>query len=90
MDASLFTLLFKIRSAKKAEKLSAEDIAALQEMRFRKLLRHAVRHSTFYRRLYKSEGITEDNIDSVAQKDIPTIDKKILMEYFDELVCDER
>lgn len=89
-DASLFNLIPKILSAQKAETLSAEEILTLQEKRFRKLLRHAVRCSKFYRRLYGEQGITEENIDSVSAKDIPIIDKKILMEHFDELVCDER
>lgn len=89
-DTSIFTLVSKILSAQKAEALSTEEIMALQEKRFRKLLRHAVRHSKFYRELYGEQGITEENIDSVAAKDIPIIDKKILMEHYDELVCDER
>ncbi len=84
------TLLPKIFSAKKAESFSAEKITTLQEKRFRKLLRHVVRHSEFYRRLYAKRGITERNIGSVAPKDIPIIDKKILMEHFDGLVCDGR
>lgn len=89
-DASIFQLVSKILSAQKAEALSAEEIMALQEKRFRKLLRHAVCHSKFYRRLYNEQGITEENIDSVPVSDIPIIDKKILMEHYDELVCDER
>lgn len=90
MDASLFKLLRYIWSAKRAESLSAEDIRDLEERRFRKLLLYAVRHSPFYRRLYKSEGITEENINSVPGTSIPIIDKKALMEYYDELVCDEQ
>lgn len=89
-DASLFNLIPKILSAQKAGTLSAEKIVELQEKRFRKLLRHVVRHSKFYRHLYSERGITEKNIESVSASEIPIIDKKILMEHYDELVCDER
>lgn len=89
-NVSFLRLASYIRSAQKTELLGTQEILALQEKRFRKILRHAVRHSKFYSRLYGEQGITEKNIDSVLAKDIPVIDKKILMENFDEFVTDNR
>jgi len=85
---SIFNLLRKINSVKKAEKLSAEQIRLLQQKRLQKLLRHVLAKSRFYQRYYQEHGITTDKVDEIGLQDLPPIDKKIMMEHFDDLVCD--
>ena len=67
---------------KARERMSYDDIRALQLERLRSLVRHAVANSPFYRRLYS--GIDLENFDIT---DLPPISKADLMENFDELLC---
>ena len=50
------------------------------------LLRHAVAHSPFYRELYAGLRIDE----GITVNDLPIIDKKRMMEAFDQVVTDPR
>jgi phenylacetate-coenzyme A ligase PaaK-like adenylate-forming protein len=70
------------------ERFDEEAIRRLQHARLRKLLRYVLRKSSFYRNYYGDHGITEDNIRGVALQDLPAIDKPLVMEHFDDLVCD--
>ena len=72
-------LLGTVASVKRAERLDAGQISALQEARFRKLLRYAFENSNFYRKLYTQNGITADNINTVVLEDLPVIDKEAVM-----------
>jgi phenylacetate-coenzyme A ligase PaaK-like adenylate-forming protein len=74
-----------IFSMLRASKATPEQIERLREKRFRRLLRGAVAGSPFYRNLYK--GI---NIESCPLSDLPVVDKKTMMENFDEFVTDSR
>jgi phenylacetate-CoA ligase len=65
-----------------------EAVARLQERRLRRILRHAWAHSRFYRRHYRAAGLREADLAAVPLRDVPTVDKNIVMENFDELVCD--
>jgi phenylacetate-CoA ligase len=57
---------------------------------FLALLSHAWRKSRFYRDLYSAAGITERDLAAVHLGDLPLIDKKLLMENFDQAVTDPR
>ncbi|OHB85919.1 MAG: hypothetical protein A2Z38_00485, partial [Planctomycetes bacterium RBG_19FT_COMBO_48_8] len=59
-----------------------------QQRRFRKLLRHVLQKSSFYKKYYQEHGITERDVDGVKPEDLPVIDKQIVMENYDDLVCD--
>ncbi|MBC8471247.1 MAG: phenylacetate--CoA ligase family protein [Planctomycetes bacterium] len=85
---SILNLLQAVRSAKKAESLSPQQIHDLQQKRFKKLLRHVLQKSRFYKKYYKEHGITERDVDKVLPEDLPVIDKQIMMENYDDLVCD--
>ncbi|MHC4062220.1 MAG: phenylacetate--CoA ligase family protein [Planctomycetota bacterium] len=85
---SIVHLLKTIASVRRTKYLNAHDIERVQEERFRKLLRHVWDNSKFYRRHYTEHGITAQDIDSIALKDLPPINKNIMMEHYDDLVCD--
>jgi len=85
---SMLSLLHAAVTAKRAESFTPQQIHDLQQKRFRKLLRHVLQNSRFYRRYYKEHGITEHDVDAVKPEDLPVIDKQIIMENYDDLVCD--
>ena len=61
-----------------------------QRAAFVSLLRHAWHRSRFYRDLYSASGIKEGDLESVQPENLPTVDKKILMEHWDRVVTDPR
>jgi len=85
---SVLNLLHAVISAKKAESLTPQQIQDLQLKRFRKLLKHVFQKSRFYQRYYQEHGITQRDVDRVKPEDLPVIDKEIMMENYDDLVCD--
>jgi phenylacetate-coenzyme A ligase PaaK-like adenylate-forming protein len=66
-------------------KKSRPALERIQDARLRRLLRHAVRRSRFYRRKY--QGL---NLERVKLTDLPTVSKTELMEHFDEVMTDPR
>lgn len=85
---SSINVLLKICIAKKAERFSVRQIQELQTKRLQKLLRHVLKNSKFYQWYYKQHGITQENIESISVKYLPTINKKLMMEHYDDFVCD--
>lgn len=71
---------------KKQAKFSAKQMRTLQEKKLRQMLHHAWEHSAYYKRTFKAAGITEEQLDELPLSCFPTIDKKELLEHFDELV----
>ena len=61
----------------------AEHIFRLQQKRFRKLIRHAVRASPYY--AHKFAGI---NLEACALTDLTIITKREMMENFDDVITD--
>lgn len=85
---SILNLLHEFIVAKKAESMTSNQIQDLQQERFRKLLRHVFQKSRFYKKYYQEHGIKDSDIEKIVPEDIPVIDKKIMMENYDDLVCD--
>lgn len=75
--------LYRLKSNVKRDK---EEVKGLQNQRLRKLLHHAWEHSTYYRRTFERAGIEEKDLDTLPLSCFPSIDKKTLLEYFNELV----
>jgi putative adenylate-forming enzyme len=73
---------------KKTERLSIEQLQNLQTKRFKKLLRHVLQNSRFYQSYYKKHGINLGNIEHVSVTDLPPISKQMMMDHYDDLVCD--
>jgi putative adenylate-forming enzyme len=85
---SNINVLVKMIALKKTERLSAEQLQNLQEERFKKLLRHVLQCSKFYQWYYKKHGITFRNIDNISIQDLPPIDKEMMMDNYDDFVCE--
>jgi phenylacetate-CoA ligase len=63
-------------------------LAQHQQQRLETVVRHAASHSPFYRRRLAETGALGDG--PVQLQRLPVLDKSLLMEHFDELVCDPR
>ena len=59
-----------------------------QQQRLQNLVRHAATHSPYYRRRLAEAGIRGGEPVELAR--LPVLDKSLLMEHFDQLVCDPR
>lgn len=71
---------------KRNEYKSREQIQVIQDKKLRKLLYYAYDHSQYYREVFTGHGISRKQIGSLPLSAFPTIDKKIVMEHFDEIV----
>jgi phenylacetate-CoA ligase len=68
------------------ERNSREKILRIQDKKFRKILKFAYKNSKFYHDLYKSKGISEEELDNIPVEKIPVVDKETLMENFDDVL----
>jgi phenylacetate-CoA ligase len=64
------------------------QLASHQQQRLEVVVRHAAAHSPFYRRWLAETGPLDEG--PVELQRLPVLDKILLMEHFDELVCDPR
>jgi hypothetical protein len=64
------------------------QLASHQQQRLETVARHAASHSPFYRRWFAETGALGE--EPVQLQRLPVLDKVLLMEHFDELVCDPR
>jgi phenylacetate-CoA ligase len=85
-----FRLLRNLLQLEQNKNKSAEQLAALQNKKLRKLLRYAFKHSPYYRNAFMAAGITEKTIDTLPLTAFPVIDKERLMEHFDEVITAPR
>lgn len=76
-------LLKEILVNKKNLRLSRSKIQNLQKDKFRKLVKFAYANSKYYREIIDKNNI---NIDECTPEYFPILDKKILMENFDDIV----
>lgn len=74
---------------KRNMRLSRKEILNLQEEKLYKLIEHVLKNSKFYREYYGKHGISLENYRDINFTRYPTIDKSILINYFDELICTE-
>lgn len=65
---------------------SAQRLAAFQELRLRGLLAHAARHSPFHAQRLRGIDPATFALQDLAQ--LPTMDKTLLMDNFDAVLCD--
>ena len=74
------------------DEIAQRRAAVLRSQRdsFTALLRHVWQKSRFYRDLYSEAGIGEHDLDTLQPEDLPIIDKKLLMDNFDQVVTDPR
>lgn len=72
--------------AKRRMKWSKEKMASYQNKKLRQILHYAWNHSPYYQDIYKKAGITEEQLDTIPLSELPSIEKKDLLNHFDELV----
>ncbi|MCR4905202.1 MAG: phenylacetate--CoA ligase family protein [Clostridiales bacterium] len=77
-------LIRAMMETRRADRLSREELARLQEHRLEALVRYARAHSPFYRDLYANLP------DDAALGDLPAVTKPQLMAEFDRVVTDCR
>jgi phenylacetate-CoA ligase len=82
------SLVREILGVRRAERLTPEHLRTLQNKRFKKLLVHLMNHSPFYRSFYHDHGISIGDVEDLHLSDLPNIDKSVMMEHYDDLVCD--
>lgn len=78
--------LTELYRMKQQAKFSTEKMKKLQDGKLRRLLHYAWNHSVYYRRTFEHAGITEEQLDELPLSCFPTLDKRILLEHFDELI----
>ena len=66
----------------------APQLARHQQQRLDTVVGHAATHSPFYRRWLATSGALDGG--PVQLQRLPVLDRSLLMEHFDELVCDPR
>ncbi|HIU74557.1 MAG TPA: phenylacetate--CoA ligase family protein [Candidatus Pelethocola excrementipullorum] len=81
-----FKTLVDLYRLKKQAKLGVKQMRTLQEKKLRQMLHYVWDYSAYYRRTFEAAGITEVQLDELPLSCFPTIDKKELLEHFDELV----
>ena len=82
------TLLTNLNAFRKDSKLTAEKVQELSRQRFTTLLEKAYHTSPFYKELYSSYGSKAKDLQDIQPKDLPIIDKTMVMDNFDSLLTD--
>ncbi len=85
---SNINVALKILALIKTERLSVRQLQNLQSNRLKNILRHVLKYSRFYQGYYKEHGITIKDIEDISVKDLPPISKELMMDHYDDLVCD--
>jgi len=65
---------------------SPSEMKELQNTRLRRMLHHAYGNSAYYRSSFERAGIAEKDLETLPLSCFPSIDKRTLLEHFDELV----
>lgn len=68
---------------------TSDDIRTVQRRRLENIIHYAYCHSDFYRELYSSQGINTDNVSELEITDLPIVDKNMIMDNFDEVICNK-
>jgi phenylacetate-CoA ligase len=68
-----------VKKVEKLYSLSEDELHHIEEKRFLKIFKKAINRSEFYRKLYYSYGIAENDIKSIGDiSKLPVIDKKMI------------
>ena len=86
--ADMAAALRLARAQMSRERGPRAELTRHQQQRLEVVIRHAATHSPFYRRYFAETGTLGDG--PVELTRLPVLDKSLLMEHFDELVCDPR
>ncbi len=70
-------------------KKSRQEILDIREKKFRKILKYAFDHSKFYHDYYLSHGIKKNDLQDIPIESLPTINKSLFIEHFDDISTTE-
>jgi phenylacetate-coenzyme A ligase PaaK-like adenylate-forming protein len=84
--ADIAAALRLARAQMSRERGPRTELTRHEQQRLEVVVRHAATHSPFYRRQFAETGTLGDGPVQLAR--LPVLDKSLLMEHFDELVCD--
>ena len=87
MRPHLLTLLFKLRELHRNQGLTRSELEARKLRKFRRLARHASRHSPYYAQLVRDHRI---DLATCVPADFPVLTKSDLMANFDRIAVDRR
>ncbi len=82
------TLLTQLNKFRNDSKLTAQKVQELSRQRFTALLEKTYHASAFYRDLYSSHGIKPNDLKDIVPRDLPIVDKTMVMDNFDSLLTD--
>ncbi|UUV17242.1 hypothetical protein NRK67_04885 [Fusobacteria bacterium ZRK30] len=80
-------LLKEVYNIKKNNKRSRDEILEIQNSKLNDLIEHVLKNSKFYREFYGKHGITLENFKTIDYNKYPTINKDIISDHFDDLIC---
>ncbi|MFW6381626.1 MAG: phenylacetate--CoA ligase family protein [Bacillota bacterium] len=78
-------LYYKLRLDRNLHR-DRQQILALRQSKFRRLIKYAFKNSSFYHRFYSDHGLSYRDLSEVELSELPVINKQIMMDNFDELV----
>lgn len=81
-----FNLLYNFFKLRGNAKKSQAQMKTLQKQKLETLLHYAWDHSAWHRRRFENAGITRDQLTTLPLSSFPTMDKRDLLDHFDELV----
>lgn len=79
-------LLFNLYQLKTNTSKTREEIEELQRKKLTKILEYAYDNSKFYRSSFEKKGIKRNDIKNTPILKFPSIDKKILMENYNDVI----
>ena len=65
---------------------SKNEIEKLQKNKLIKLVKYAYKNSKLYKQLFKSKGLTYEELEDIDIKDLPKTNKNLLMDNFNDLI----
>lgn len=70
--------------------LTQEEIRKRQERNLEQLMKHAYRHTVYYKSLFEKNGISFDDLSTpaLALENIPVLSKKIISQHIDDIIVD--
>lgn len=83
----VFSYLDEVLRQRRADRSSRHDLEMQRLKAFRRLVRHAYRHSPYYKQIVDARGI---DLRTCEPTDFPVLTKRLLIEHFDEIVTDHR
>ena len=82
----LLRIIKEYHQQKKRLNFNREKLFEYQENKFRKLIKHAWNNTDFYKKFYSSHGIKYSDLETIKPEKLPPINKKIIMNNFNELL----